>query len=82
MNATLRGFDDFGDALAFFRDAGGAMNYTPATRRGERDLWFVLDCDELIEQGVSDPKRATEIALARGGLTQKQIDAELADWKD
>lgn len=73
-------YEYFNEALEAFRERGGAMNYLQNVGNATGG-WQVLDAELLIDQGI-DPRKATEDALDRGGMSQEEIAAELADWQD
>ena len=87
-------FHDFQEALAEFRDGGGAILYAKNPADG-RFAWQVGPAD-LIGKRAADSlptdyigrrdaidrtaKKATEYALAQGGMTDREICDELADY--
>jgi hypothetical protein len=72
---------NFDEALAEFRQSGGAMNYHCAMPDAP-EAWQVCDGKELEEQIEGTAREATESALAEGGMSDDEIAAELSDWAE
>ena len=69
-------FTDFQKALQYFRDVGGVMNVHFA----DTEVWEVKEHPEkLAERSTCTPRKATEFALACGGMSVKEIAKELKD---
>ena len=75
-------YTDFSQALADFRQSGGAMTFSPAHFNRESDTWYVGATDEIQEMSEANPYFCTENALFAGGLTPDEITVELRDWED
>lgn len=66
---------DFSAALAGWREHGGAMLY-------DAGQWFAAPAEEIESRTIDSARSATFEALRRGGLSTRQIAAELGDWTD
>lgn len=76
-------FEDFDEALAYFRESGGAMNYGCELHGKSRSLWFVGDGQWIAEMvEPMSAKEATVHALETGGLSESEIKQIMQDWID
>jgi hypothetical protein len=72
---------DFQDALADWRESGGAINYLSATS-DEPQGWEVVGGVELAERITCTVRQACVLALEAGGMTEGQITTEMRDFVD
>jgi len=73
---------DFDEALAEWREVGGAMNHQQPTPHNS-ESWEVWQSLSDLEEAVDcSAKTATVTALRAGGMTEQQIATEMEDWQD
>ena len=72
---------EFATALEQFRLSGGAMLYH-GPDNNSAECWAVSTYEDIAENATCSPREATELALEAGGLSAKEIAAELVDWHE
>jgi hypothetical protein len=76
----MRYFTNFSEALADFRESGGAMNVIQPGSGDDGPLFAVGEYEDIADTIDGSPKGATMQALYEGGMTEEEVVAELSDW--